>query len=78
MSQYPGGFGIGSGGFGAGDTPKNEQTFALTGKEAGIALARLMSRQLDLSPIDPIALRLFIRANWQQVSRLAHTIHKEE
>lgn len=50
-----------------------------TGKEAGRDLARLMERQLgyETGRIDPVALRLFIRAYWSRVSAFAHTIHDE-
>lgn len=46
---------------------------------AGRSLARLMERQLGYPEghIDPIALRLFIRAYWSRVSKYAHTIHEE-
>lgn len=46
---------------------------------AGSELARLMERQLGYvdGHIDSIALRLFIRAYWDRVSRLAHLIHDE-
>jgi hypothetical protein len=49
------------------------------GKEAGRDLARLMERQLGYAHghIDPVALRLFIRAYWSRVSAFAHTIHDE-
>lgn len=48
-------------------------------KQAAKSLARLMERQLGYSEgqIDPIALRLFIRAYWSRVSAYAHTIHDE-
>jgi hypothetical protein len=38
-----------------------------------------MERQLGYEDgkIDPIALRLFIRAYWSRVSSFAHTIHEE-
>lgn len=47
--------------------------------EAGKKLARLMERQLGYGDghIDAIALRLFLRAYWSQVSALAHVIHDE-
>lgn len=50
-----------------------------TPKEAATELARLMERQLGYvdGHIDPIALRLFIRAYWSRVSSCAHTIHGE-
>lgn len=49
-------------------------------KEAARQLARLMERQLGYCEghIDPIALRLFIRAYWKRVSDFAHTIHEEQ
>lgn len=48
-------------------------------KEAARQLARLMERQLGYADghIDPVALRLFIRAYWSRVSAFAHTIHDE-
>lgn len=47
--------------------------------EAGKKLARLMERTLgyDYGHIDNVALRLFIRAYWNQIALLAHTIHEE-
>jgi hypothetical protein len=50
-----------------------------TSKDAGRDLARLMERQLGYATghIDPIALRLFIRAYWSRVSAFAHAIHAE-
>lgn len=50
-----------------------------TPKEAAQKLARLMETQLgmQIGQIDPIALRLFIRAYWSRVSRFAHIIHNE-
>lgn len=49
-------------------------------KNAGENLARLVERQLgyDEGHIDPIALRLFIRAYWTRVSSYAHAIHGEQ
>lgn len=49
-------------------------------KEAGKDLARLMERQLGYvdGPIDNVALRLFIRAHWSKVCKLAHAIHDDE
>jgi hypothetical protein len=49
-------------------------------RQAAIDLARLMERQLglDTGALDPISLRLFIRAYWSRVSTFAHTIHDEE
>lgn len=48
-------------------------------KEAGYELARLMERQLGYQEgrIDSVALRLFIRAYWSRVSKLAHEIHDD-
>jgi hypothetical protein len=48
-------------------------------KEAAEKLARLMERQLGYvdGHIDPIALRLFIRAYWSRISACAHTIHDD-
>lgn len=42
-------------------------------------LARLMERQLGYieGHIDPIALRLFIRAYWNRIAHCAHTIHEQ-
>lgn len=50
-----------------------------TAKESARGLARLMERQLgyDEGHIDPVALRLFIRAYWSRVSAFAHAIHEE-
>ena len=44
-----------------------------------VALGRLMERQLGYAEghINPIALRLLIRAYWSRVSGFAHTIHDE-
>lgn len=58
---------------------QNMQRQQPTGKEAGRDLARLMERQLGyaVGHIDPVALRLFIRAYWSRVSAFAHTIHNE-
>lgn len=39
------------------------------------ALASLIQGEMQMGPIDPIALRLFIRLHWTEVSRLAHKIH---
>lgn len=52
----------------------------LIAKEAARQLARLMERQLGYQEghIDPIALRLFIRAYWNDVSKFAHIIHDEK
>ena len=49
-------------------------------KTAATNLARLMERQLGYAEghIDPIALRLFIRAYWNRVSTHAHIIHAQE
>lgn len=49
-------------------------------KEAAEKLARLMESQMamQIGQIDPIALRLFIRAYWARVSSFAHTIHEEQ
>lgn len=46
-------------------------------QEAGKKLARLIEKQLGYCEghIDNIALRLFIRAYWSQISHLAHIIH---
>jgi hypothetical protein len=48
-------------------------------KESSRQLARLMERQLGYveGHIDPIALRLFIRAYWSRVHKWAHEIHDE-
>lgn len=42
-------------------------------------LTDLMERQLGYPKghIDPISLRLFIRAYWSRVSKYAHIIHEE-
>jgi len=52
---------------------------AMTPNKAARELARLMERQLGYAKghIDPIALRLFIRAYWTRVSACAHIIHNE-
>lgn len=49
-------------------------------KEGAENLARLMERQLGYASghIDPIALRLFIRAYWVLVASYAHAIHNEK
>lgn len=51
----------------------------MTAREAGERLARLMEEQLGFNKghIDNVALRLFIMAYWDRVSRLAHIIHEE-
>jgi hypothetical protein len=48
-------------------------------QRAARELASLMEKQLGYvdGHIDSIALRLFIRAYWNRVSVLAHTIHDE-
>lgn len=45
---------------------------------AEVTLARLIERELGYSAghIDSVALRLFIKANWDQVALLAHKIHE--
>ena len=48
------------------------------GRDAAKNLASLMERQLNIGHIDPIALRLFIRAYWSRASSYAHTIHDEK
>lgn len=50
-----------------------------TPKEAARKLVRLMEKQLGYEEghIDPIALRLFLRAYWDRVSHFAHIIHNE-
>lgn len=50
-----------------------------TPKQASTDLARLMERQLGYAEghIDPIALRLFIRAYWSRLALYAHAIHNE-
>lgn len=55
------------------------QPAKLCPRQAGRDLARLMERQLGYAEghIDPIALRLFIRAYWSRVSTYAHAIHDE-
>jgi hypothetical protein len=44
------------------------------GKRPHYRLADLIERELDVR-VDPAALRLFLRANWESVTRLAHLIH---
>lgn len=39
------------------------------------SLSELMHRELDVD-IDPVALKLFIRAYWSRVSAYAHSIHE--
>ena len=58
---------------------KNAANPDCSGSTAGTSLARLMERQLGYQEghIDPIALRLFIRAYWTRVSTYAHAIHDE-
>ena len=48
-------------------------------KEASVSLARLIEQQLgyDTGHVDPVALRLFIRAYWSRVAAYAHSIHDE-
>lgn len=52
---------------------------AKAARESAESLARLIERQLNYQAghIDPIALRLFIRAYWSRVSAYAHAIHDE-
>lgn len=41
------------------------------------ALAALMQTEMQVpEKIDPVALRLFLLAHWDEVSRLAHKIHE--
>lgn len=51
-----------------------------TKESAAEQLARLMERRLGyaVGHIDPIALRLFIRADWDKVSMFAHLIHEDK
>ena len=53
---------------------ENNRTYS---KRAGEDLSRLIEQKLDVK-IDPIALRLFIRAYWARVSAFAHAIHNEK
>lgn len=46
-----------------------------TSRDAAILLAGLMESHLEIAPLDPIALRLFIQAHWSKVAALAHVIH---
>jgi hypothetical protein len=60
-------------------TPPDKSKIA---KEAAESLAKLVQDKLGLisysqGHIDPIALRLFIRAYWTQVAAYAHSIHDE-
>lgn len=50
----------------------------IDGKTAATELARLMERQLGYAEgrIDPVALRLFLKAFWTRTSQLAHIIHE--
>ena len=52
----------------------------LTAEGAGKQLARLIEKQLsyEYGHIDHVALRLFIRVYWSQVSALAHVILDED
>ncbi len=61
-----------------GQAQLNVAMYPRPARDAGVALARLMERQLGYAEghIDNIALRLFIRAHWNKVSALAHTIHE--
>ena len=64
------------------DEPKNKNegiSDTISAERAGRELARLMERQLGYidGHIDSIALRLFIRAYWSRVARLARVIHDE-
>ncbi len=51
-----------------------------TAEGAAKDLARLVENQLGYAAghVDPIALRLFIRAYWSRISVLAHVIHDEK
>lgn len=62
-----------------GQQAQTKMTRGVGAREAGKDLARLMERQLGYEDgyIDNIALRLFIRAHWSKVSRLAHQIHDD-
>jgi hypothetical protein len=53
---------------------------ARAARDAANGLARLIESQLgyEIGHIDPIALRLFIRAYWARVAAYAHTIHDEK
>ena len=57
----------------------NPSTIAMDARQAAKELARLMERQLGYTQghIDPVALRLFIRAYWSRVTKYAHVIHDE-
>lgn len=48
-------------------------------KEGARLLARLLERELGYveGHIDPTALRLFIQAKWDRVTKLAHAIHND-
>lgn len=54
--------------------------YSNTPRAAAKKLARLMESQLGYKEghIDSIALQLFIKAYWTQVSLYAHTIHDEK
>jgi len=49
-------------------------------QDAAVDLARLIEKQLGYSYgyIDPVTLRLFIRAYWPRITVLAHTIHEAD
>lgn len=49
------------------------------GRLSAQSLASLMARELHLgTPLDPVALRLFILAYWSRVSAYAHDIHNSQ
>jgi hypothetical protein len=54
--------------------------YVASAPEAARQLARLMERQLGYveGHIDPVALRLFVRAYWSRIAPLAHAIHDEQ
>lgn len=58
--------------------PCNQQQPRLCAKQAAQDLASLMENKMGMSRVDPVALRLFIRAYWSRVSLLAHAIHDED
>jgi hypothetical protein len=48
-----------------------------TSFEAAEELARFVEAEMGFSlDVDPVALRLFIKAHWKKISGLAHVIHQ--
>ena len=65
------------------DSPANYKAQVARGytpAQAATDLARLVENKLGYPEghVDPVALRLFVRAYWTNISRLTHIIHAEE